>query len=133
MTSACIPHAMSARCPVSASFGVSVRPYSAVPLVALWPSPLYLVPALDRPPSGFSGSSSASRLYSRRRCVPFLGLVPSAPSDCCGRGPALSLSAAMPLGRSSASVLSPRAMPLLLTLSPLSALAWVVGGFLSPP
>ena len=56
-----------------------------------------------------------------------------APSDCRGRGPALSLSAAVLLGRGSAAVLGPRALPSLLLSALMSVLARVVGGFPSPP
>ena len=58
------------RCPVSVSVSVSVRPSSSVALVALWPSPLALGPALDQPPSGSSGTSNP---YLRSRCIPFFG------------------------------------------------------------
>ena len=65
--------------------------------------------------------------------MPFLDLAPSAPSDCRRRGPALSSSAAVPLGRGGGAVLGSPNIPSLPLSAPLSSLAWVVGGFPSPP
>ena len=66
----CMPHTRSARCPVLSPIYVAVRPSSAFPLVALWPSPLTWGPALAQPLSGLSG---ASVLYSWLKFMPFLG------------------------------------------------------------
>ena len=129
-SSSSLSHAWSARCPVSASVGVSSCPASAVYLVAPWPSPLALGPALSRTPSSASG---ASKLYSRRGCMLFLDLAPSALLDCCGRGPTLLLSVTVPPGCGGAAVLGSRAMPPLQPSAPLSLLARVVGDFPSPP
>ena len=72
--------------------------------------------------------------YLQCKCVPFKGLAPSAPSDCCGWGPALLSSAAMPLcGRGGAIVLGPRIMVSLLQSDPLYLLDRVVGGFFPLP
>ena len=128
--SSCLSHVWSACYPVSASVRVSVCLASAVSLVAPWPSPLVLVPTLARPPSG---SSDASKLYLRRECMPFLDLAPSAPTYCCGRVPALSLSAYVPLRHTGTAVLGSRAMPLLPPSASLSSLSQVVGGFPYPP
>ena len=64
-----------------------------------WLYPLDLSPTLTRPPSG---SSDTINSYLWRGCMQVLDLapsVPSAPLDCCGRGPVMSSSTAMPLGR----------------------------------
>ena len=95
-----------------------------------WLSTLALGPTLAQTPSGSSG---ASKLYSRRGRIPFLGLAPSVPSDCRGRGPTLLSSVAVLLRCGGADILDPRAMRLLQLSAPLSALARVVGGFTSPP
>ena len=100
-------------------------PYSGTVTVSLCPGP--------RVGSTPSGSSSASKPYSWRECMPFSGLAPLVPSDCRGRGPALSSSSAISLGRGGAAVLGPRALQLLTPSDPLSALAQVVWGLPSPP
>ena len=48
--SSCMPRARSARCPVSYPVSVSVRTWSDVLLVALWPDPLTWTPSWLEPP-----------------------------------------------------------------------------------
>ena len=97
--------------------------------MAPWPSPLTQGPVLDRPPSGSSG---ASKPYSQRGCMPFLGLAPSVPSDCRGRGPALFSSTSVSLSSSGATFLGPRDAPLFPPSTPLSSLDRVVWGVSVP-
>ena len=128
-----MPRAQRVRCrvlyPVSVS--VSLQYWSAVPMVASWPSLLTWFPVA-------AGSSAApvgaSKPYSWCKCEPFLGLAPSVPTVFLCRVPELSPTAAVPrCGSGSAAVPGP---PLLSSSQPLIAhtlVSWVVGGFLTPP
>ena len=100
-------------------------------MVALWPSPLTWFPATVGLSAGLVG---ASKLYLRRKCVPFLGLALSVLAVFLCWVPTLSPTADMPrCGRGSAAV---PGLPILSSSQPLIAHALVyqvVGGVLSPP
>ena len=128
--SSCMPRDRSACCPVSYPVSVAAHPSSAVPLVPPWPSPLTRGPMLARPPSGSSGDNMP---YSRNECVPFLGLAPLAPSDCCGWVPALLLSSATPPLRAWRRRRPPPARYGLVAAIVSSLLAWLGGRGVSVP
>ena len=132
-SSSCMPRARSARFPFlfPVSVSVSFRPWYAAPLVAPWPAPLTRGPAVSGSPAG---SSVASMLYLGRNLIPFLGLAPSALSECFFWAPALSSSTAVTrCGRGGGAIPSPRVIYLSPSPALLSLVDRVVGGFPSPP
>ena len=80
-----------------------------------------------------SVASDASMLYSRRAILPCLDLAPSMPSDCHSQGPALPLSSAVSIVSGGSAVCCPPTGAPLLLLATCILVAWVVGGFSSPP
>ena len=83
----------SARCRFLSPVSVSLWAWPAVPLVALWPSPLTWFPAAS---GSTPGPVGISKLYLQRECVSFLGLALSVPAVCLCGVPTLSPAAAAP-------------------------------------
>ena len=126
----CMAWAGSACCRVPSPASVSLRDWLAVPMLESWPSPLTWFPVAA---GSTAGPVGASNLCSRRKCVTFLGLMPSVLAVCLCRVPAMSPTAAVTCcGRGGGAVPGPNFLSSSPSLVLYALVSWVVGGVSVP-